>query len=135
MQLSKPAICLVNKMDADADESKYREFLKQLNDRTNEEYLRNLSEDCRPEKVVDFEDVIPISAKFNRKSVDFVKDRLRKVIDDFDKKSDGNLKQLSAVIEKATTERIPKIYWNGSFIREINFSFGYYFLPMYRDFP
>ncbi len=106
-------MCLVNKMDNDTDEKKYREFLTQLKDNKNEEYLKNLSEECRPEKFVEFEDIIPISAKFNRKSVDYVKDRLRVVVDEADEKKRGlndNFKQLAVAYEKATTERSPKIY-------------------------
>jgi len=82
-------------MDNDTDEKKYREFLTQLKDNKNEEYLKNLSEECRPEKFVEFEDIIPISAKFNRKSVDYVKDRLRVVVDEADAAKNSKLPPVS----------------------------------------
>ena len=111
-------MCLVNKMDTDKDEDKYRDFLKMLNDNRNEEHLKNLPLDCRPEKLVDFLDVIPISAKFNPVSVNFVKERLRKVIDDVDEKkrnSDEKFRQLELSFDDAMQERNPRIYWNVTF--------------------
>jgi F0F1-type ATP synthase delta subunit len=50
--VSKPAICLVNKMDTDAGEQNYNNFLKQLADNKNEEYLKNLADDCRPRRLI-----------------------------------------------------------------------------------
>jgi ribosome-binding ATPase YchF (GTP1/OBG family) len=112
-QVGKPAICLVNKMDTDNDEQKYQEFLKQLNDNRNEEHLKNLPPDCRPDKLIDFQDVIPMSAKFNPVSVNFVKERLRKVIDDVEEKkrdSDQTIRQLTLSFNDAMQEKNPKIY-------------------------
>ena len=100
-------------MDTDYGEQKYQEFLKQLNDNRNEEHLKNLPPDCRPDKLIDFQDVIPMSAKFNPVSVNFVKERLRKVIDDVEEKkrdSDQTIRQLTLSFNDAMQEKNPKIY-------------------------
>jgi hypothetical protein len=54
-----------------------------------------------------------MSAKYNRASVDHVKNRLRDVIDDLEDaklKSDERMKQLSQAFEEASLESLPKIY-------------------------
>ena len=111
-QVSKPAICLVNKMDNATSEANYKDFLKQLSDNRNEEYLKNLPLEARPEKLVDFHEVIPISAKFNPASVNHVKERLRKVIDEYedtDKQTDEKVKELALSFDGLTKERNPKL--------------------------
>lgn len=76
--LEKPAILLVNKMDTNGSEEKFIEIEKFLND------LRLKVEECpegiRPEKLLKFERIIPISAK-HRKEIDKVKMEIRDVID------------------------------------------------------
>ena len=111
--MGKPAICLVNKMDTANDEKSFKDFLRRLNDNTNEEYLQNLSDDCRPNRTIEFKDVIPISAKFNHKSVDYVKEKLRIVIDEVEEAKlnlNANVKKFEVAFEDATFEKNPRIY-------------------------
>lgn len=86
--LDKPSILLVNKMDLDGS---IEEFID------NEKYFNDLGlavdkipEEIRPEKLLRFEKVIPISAK-KFQEVDKVKQEIRQVIDDLDRRNSENM--------------------------------------------
>ncbi len=100
-------------MDCDDAEKKYSEFLKQMNDNRNEDYLKHLPEEARPKKLINFHEIIPISAKCNQSSVKFVKDKLRSVIDEVEnqtKNVDEKISQLALSFGKFMEEKNPKIY-------------------------
>lgn len=78
--LDKPSILLINKMDM--TESKdlwktYRKKLKQL-----DEDLEQCPPEIRPEKLLKFEKIIPISAK-NNDNIELVQKTLREVLDNW----------------------------------------------------
>jgi len=82
--LAKPAVCLVNKMDVDGSEDKLAE-LKDLLYKSKEDSevgLHRLEEDQKPEKRINFMDIVPMSAKYSQKTVTVVKDRLRTLLDE-----------------------------------------------------
>lgn len=106
--VAKPAVCLVNKMDSEGADEKLSILLSQLKDRQSEDNLKDLPEDSRPEKLVQFEDIIPMSAKFSQKSVHTVKERLRTIIDDLDEKNfnkDEKVKELQESIRLSLGEK------------------------------
>ena len=111
--MGKPALCLVNKMDSGDADKNFAEFLTQMNDNRNEDYLRHLPEEARPEKLINFHEIIPISAKCNQASVKFVKDKLRTVIDEVENQTtnaDQKISQLALSFDKFMEEKNPKIY-------------------------
>lgn len=78
--LSKPAVCLVNKMDVPGSGEKLDEFLEQMEN--YERHVEHLPEELRPEKHVKFEEIIPISAKRSPKSIRGVKEKIRLHLDE-----------------------------------------------------
>ncbi|TRY70978.1 hypothetical protein TCAL_02445 [Tigriopus californicus] len=83
--LSKPAVCVVNKMDVPGSGEKLDEFLNQMKDYAS--HLAGLPEELRPEKVIQFEEIIPMSAKRSPKSIKGVKNRLRFHLDELNMQS------------------------------------------------
>lgn len=79
--LRKPAILCLNKIDSDEGRAKIPEILKQIENRSN--LLDSVPEELRPTKLIEFYEVLPISAKMNT-SVNELKERLRDVLDHFD---------------------------------------------------
>lgn len=76
--LEKPSILLINKMDVDGSIEKFIENEKYFNDLSLK--VNECSEEIRPEKLLKFEKIIPISAK-HQKEIDKVKEEIRDVID------------------------------------------------------
>lgn len=76
--LEKPTVLLVNKMDTNGSSEEYLRYEKNFND------LSLALDDCpreiRPEQLLKFERIIPISAKCN-KEIDKVKSQVREVLD------------------------------------------------------
>lgn len=98
--LEKPSILLVNKMDLDGSIDKFIE---------NENYFNDLSlavekipNDIRPEKLLTFERVIPISAKMYQE-VDKVKDEIRDVIDALDRR---NMEDIDAKVNEKLRKKL-----------------------------
>ncbi|XP_056648289.1 GTP-binding protein 10 [Diorhabda sublineata] len=77
--LSKPAMMLINKMDTDGALSKFQEIKEQL--KNLESVFANYPDDIRPLNCMKFFDVIPVSAKENPDDVNYVKHRVRKMLD------------------------------------------------------
>jgi Obg family GTPase CgtA len=76
--LEKPTILLVNKMDTDGGIEKFIENEKFFNDLSIA--VDNIPDDIRPDKLLKFERIIPISAR-KYQEVDKVKEEIRQVID------------------------------------------------------
>lgn len=81
--LAKPAVLLVNKMDVNGSIEEYLRY---------EKHFENLSlgldecpEEIKPEQLLKFERIIPISAKSN-KEIDKVKEQVRDVLDATEKR-------------------------------------------------
>jgi len=80
--LSKPAVCLVNKMDSEGSEDKFRILKAALEDPNfSDACLDGLEDSQVPEHRIEFSDVLPMSAKFSQTSVKEVKFRLRELLD------------------------------------------------------
>lgn len=105
--LDKPAVLLVNKMDLDGAVETFeqnKEILGNL-----EQALDQCPEEIRPNKLIEFEKIITVSAK-NSAKVKLVKDELRNILDRVAeqgiKQNDSKLETLREKIE----ERGPKIF-------------------------
>ncbi|XP_066143308.1 GTP-binding protein 10 homolog [Euwallacea fornicatus] len=77
--LCKPSILLVNKMDSDGSDKCYKEVKNTLN--TFKDFISSYSEEMRPKNILQFTDVLPISAKTNDHDIKKVKNRLRAILD------------------------------------------------------
>lgn len=98
--LEKPAILLVNKMDMNGSSEEYLRYEKYFHDLRLG--LNECPEEIRPEQLITFERIIPISAKDN-KEVDKVKSAVRQVLEevyetnreepDFDEKLSKKLRE------------------------------------------
>ena len=105
--LEKPSILLVNKMDLDGSIDKFIE---------NENYFNDLSlavekipEDIRPEKLLKFERVIPISAK-KYQEVEKVKEEIRDVIDALDRRNSEDIDaKVDEKLKKKLMEHGPRM--------------------------
>jgi len=76
--LDKPAILCINKCDTDINGFKYGQLMDKLNRRR--EILETLPHSMRPEKLIDFMEILPISAK-NLESTTHLKAKLREYLD------------------------------------------------------
>lgn len=76
--LEKPSILLVNKMDTNGSEEEYLRYKKSFADLSLN--IDECPEEIRPEKLMNFERIIPISAKC-KKEIDKVKAQIREVLD------------------------------------------------------
>jgi len=77
--LDKPAMLLVNKMDSPGAGETWRELRERLTG--GEEAFRDLPAECRPERLIRFDKLVPISAKMDAQSVEQVKRQLRACLD------------------------------------------------------
>ncbi|XP_064105534.1 GTP-binding protein 10 homolog isoform X1 [Macrobrachium nipponense] len=93
--LDKPCVLLVNKMDDDKTEEKLKRFLQEYSDLA--ELCQEFPEEMQPKRLVKFDDIIPCSAKFNMDSVEYIKKRLRKLLDIYDDEINCRLTTTSAV--------------------------------------
>ena len=85
-------------MDSDGAREAFEEIKMRLSNSTTLDDdpgsgLEDLDESQWPETRLDFVDVIPMSAKFSPSSVQTVKDRLRKVLDEL-RETESSLQQL-----------------------------------------
>ena len=81
--LDKPALCVITKMDSKGAGDNF-EALK-ANLENIEEVARDTSlidPDLVPDKIIKFSDFVPVSAKFSPKTVEYLKFRVRHVIDE-----------------------------------------------------
>lgn len=76
--LQKPSILLVNKMDQEESKELWKSYRKTL--ANLEEHLDQCPAELRPEKLLKFEKIIPISAK-NSQNITFVRETIRNVLD------------------------------------------------------
>ncbi|XP_069690664.1 GTP-binding protein 10 homolog isoform X2 [Periplaneta americana] len=77
--LDKPAMLVINKMDLDGACDKYEEIKDKL--RNLADVIGDFPEEMRPERTLDFTDIITISANGDLKSVERVKNRIREILD------------------------------------------------------
>lgn len=77
--LEKPCLLVVNKMDCDVREEKLKKLLQDLSN--IREVCKEFPEEMQPQTLVSFDDIIPCAAKTNAESVDYVKLRVRQLLD------------------------------------------------------
>ncbi|XP_050514321.1 GTP-binding protein 10 [Diabrotica virgifera virgifera] len=77
--LSKPAMMVINKMDTEGAVEKFQEIKEQL--KHLEGFFSNYPDNMRPANNLKFSQIIPVSAKENPEDIDYVKERLRKMLD------------------------------------------------------
>ncbi|KAJ8958882.1 hypothetical protein NQ318_019650 [Aromia moschata] len=77
--LDKPSMLLVNKMDTEGAVPRFKEVRENLNNPTD--CVKEYPEEMKPTRFLNFCDILPISAKEGAGDVDYVKDRLRKLLD------------------------------------------------------
>lgn len=76
--LDKPSVLLINKMDTNGSEEEFLRYEKNFNDLALG--VDECPEEIRPEQLMKFDRVIPISAK-NNKAIDKVKEHIREILD------------------------------------------------------
>ena len=111
--LLKPAICLINKMDVEGADEKLEMFMRHVEDSKTDPHagLSNLNEDQKPEQLINFLDVVPMSAKFSQKSVVQVKDLLRTALDDLHSQDSNELvAEASKKLDLMISDTSPKLY-------------------------
>ncbi|CAO1364588.1 unnamed protein product [Diamesa tonsa] len=107
--LEKPCVLLVNKMDLDGSIEQYMKNEKYFNDLT--EGLNECPEEIRPNQLLKFERIIPISAKTN-KEIDKVKLQVREVLDSAEKRKTINeeiIRNPNEELREKRRERGPKM--------------------------
>ncbi|KAJ9573958.1 hypothetical protein L9F63_008648, partial [Diploptera punctata] len=77
--LNKPAMLVVSKMDLDGAQSKYDEIKDKLKNLA--EIISDYPENMRPERAIEFTDIMALSIETNRADVKKLKYRLREVLD------------------------------------------------------
>ncbi|KAK3913194.1 GTP-binding protein 10-like protein [Frankliniella fusca] len=110
--LEKPMALVVNKMDQPGSEEVLSEIRSRL--ANIEELNENLPEHLKCEKIVQFEDIIPISAKCDVESVKAVKDYVRLSLENIEEKrrSDTIEVEIKEALERLkpdTGEKGPKL--------------------------
>lgn len=108
--LQKPAILAINKMDLPGTD----EVLKNIKEafRDINSVLDKIPEEIRPENVIQFEDIIGISALKKGESIEELKHLLRKRLDDYAEETDPNIVHPSKLLRQTkamTRERGPKV--------------------------
>lgn len=104
--LDKPAVLLVNKMDMTGAVEIYeknKHLLKNM-----EQALDQCPEEIRPKKMLDFDKIIPVSAK-NYARVDLVKIELRNILDRIAEQSLDHSQSSLKMLHEKVEERGPKI--------------------------
>jgi len=90
--MEKPAVCVVTKMDTKGAKEKLAAFKEELEKVKLNRTSSTLPKDLRPGRFINFDEIIPISAKFSPKSVTELKFKLRDCIDEYDsRRTEENL--------------------------------------------
>ncbi|KAK9879465.1 hypothetical protein WA026_006535 [Henosepilachna vigintioctopunctata] len=77
--VDKPSLLLINKMDSDGAQDKYNEIKDDLKNLSK--IATNYEDNLKPENILKFREIIPISAKNSKDDIAFVKNKLRKHLD------------------------------------------------------
>ena len=97
--LTKPAVLVITKMDCKGSEEQFETFKKEFEQAVANIQTAGLPPDSLPGQLCQFDEIIPISAKFSPKSVELVKHRLRHWMDVQEtKKTEENVDQLSSKV-------------------------------------
>ncbi|XP_076042990.1 GTP-binding protein 10 isoform X2 [Oratosquilla oratoria] len=77
--VERPSVLVVNKMDLPNSEKKLEELMEGMVNYKS--YCQGLPEEMQPKQLIQFDDIIPCSAKMNKESVNCVKECIREVLD------------------------------------------------------
>ena len=103
--LDKPAICVISKMDSKNAGLNFEKLKSELENL--EEIMHDVvDEEFRPERLIRFLDVIPVSAKFSPKTIEFLKYRVRNIIDSAEDESNSSfIEALSQKVDFKLSEK------------------------------
>ena len=112
--LNKPAVCLVNKMDSEGSEDKFKILKEALNDPdSGDDGLVGLEDSQVPEHRIEFSAVLPMSAKFSQTSVKEVKCRLRELLDNHNTEANSgtilSVEQAEKKLDLMLKDMAPKV--------------------------
>lgn len=83
--LRMPALILINKMDTKNADIIYKEIKPVLRDLTT--YVAKCPEDIRPEQVIHFEDILPVSLiSKDQQEIQTIKQRIRDILDKYEER-------------------------------------------------
>ncbi|XP_061711762.1 GTP-binding protein 10 homolog [Cydia pomonella] len=108
--LEKPAILAVNKMDLNGAEDIFEEVKDSL--KNIDRVIGSVPTEIRPEKIIEFEDVIGISALNNSDSIQDLRQLLRKRLDEYADENNPDIVDADAMLRRTRaimTERGPKV--------------------------
>lgn len=115
--IDKPSMVIINKMDSEGAQEKYNQVVDKI--RHLDEAIMDYPEEFRPERTLKFDEIVPLVAKQRDDepkigaSIEYVKDRLRKLLDvhalpDQGKQVDEDVK-LKSKLEGELVERARKL--------------------------
>lgn len=107
--LEKPAVLAINKMDLEGADQIFKEVKMSLDNIQN--IITSLPEEVRPEQLIQFQDIIGISA-LNGSSVTELKQLLRKRLDDFADENNPDIVDARQLLKRnraMVQERGPKV--------------------------
>lgn len=108
--LNKPAILAINKMDLPGSEETLHRIKESYNNKDN--ILNSIPEEIRPERLIEFDDIIGISALERGESIEQLKQLLRRRLDQFADENDPDIVEPSKLLRKHTSmlrERGPRV--------------------------
>lgn len=107
--LTKPAVLVITKMDSKSSEDKFNAFKSEYEQAVKDIESSDLDPDSLPGQMCQFDEIIPISAKFSPKTVEILKHRLRHWMDVQEtRKTDENVEQIREKV--ATGQRQEVVY-------------------------
>ncbi|CAG9814062.1 unnamed protein product, partial [Phaedon cochleariae] len=106
--LMKPSMILINKMDSEGSLERFQEIRDHL--KNLPEFFKQYPEEMRPNKTLNFCDIIPISAKEHPDDVEHVKQKLRKLLDvlaELEKEEEDQSTEIIENVRKSLKEKGP----------------------------
>ncbi|CAH0406729.1 unnamed protein product [Chilo suppressalis] len=108
--LEKPAILAVNKMDLEGAQEIYDKLVESYE--RIDEIIHDIPKELIPDKIISFKDIIGISALNDTSSIEQLKTRLRKRLDEYAEENNPDIIEPDELLKKnkaALAERGPKI--------------------------
>lgn len=109
--LNKPSMLLINKMDSEGADDKYKEIKKKL--KNFDDFVSQYTGNLKPGRTLKFSDILPISAKEKEEDIQLVKNRLRILLDVMNELNDKEKEEERAGvytnIKKSFVEKGPSL--------------------------
>ena len=97
--LTKPAVLVITKMDSKGSEEQFETFKSEYEEAVKNLQTSDLPSESLPGQLCQFDEIIPISAKFSPKTVEYLKHRLRHWMDVQEThKTEDNVDQLMETV-------------------------------------